>query len=222
MNKKYILIILILAVLLTACVDIPIDVVQTVEFLGEERWKGEVDYAIPAEAIALLGGLTELETLLTEAAEEAELEGDLLEWEITLDEETNLYHIALQGESDSFEKLEGFLYADSTQITIEEIDGQQTIHIVQFHSPTEGQTTTTFIGGEILDSNGTLLDDGTVQWVNQFGQLEAQLTPKSSSPLPIILLGLLLCLCLVVVAAGGGFFLYRRQQDAQKITGEPI
>jgi hypothetical protein len=96
-------------------------------------------------------------------------------------------------------------------LAVEEVDGQRQIHFSQFVTGNileANSNTLTLIGGDIVSTNGHQLDDGSVQWVNPSGRIEAVLTEKSRFSLATLLIPATL-----LAASGGGWFFYRQRKQ---------
>jgi hypothetical protein len=189
---------------------------ESVTFYRDEQWSTEFKLSTSAEMIALLGSPAEIERELDELVTEAKELGIDASWNSSRQDRTLIYTI--QGKGKGYDALNEFMFDNRAQIWVEEDGGKRHIHFSQPVSRDfidANRYTVTLTGGEIISSNGTALDRGSVQWVNPSGRMEAVLTEKSRFNL-----GLWLFILVLVAGIGGGgwYVLQQRNQQAAAPT----
>jgi hypothetical protein len=187
------------------------DIDRHVTFYRDEAWRAEMEIAFPVEMLALLASSPEsFEADIAKQVADWEADGAQVNWNSRRQETTLIYTFNIEGEG--LELLNTIAFEGDATLTAMEINGQRQIQFSYFSSGdlTGANTNTvTLQGGDILSSNGTEIDKGTVQWVNANGRMEAVLTEKSGSGLGMLLIGLLLAGSM----GGAGWYFWKQRQQ---------
>ena len=191
--------------------------VQEVKFLADERWEAQTEIGLPVEALTFIGSTSEIEQELDELIAQMETDGVEASWTTSRDDTTIVYTVSSEGTG--YALLNRYVFDDDANITVAEFEGNRQINFSYSTSRTafsDGNYTLTLQGGEIISSNGILLDNDTVQWVNPSGRLEATLTESSTSFFGFLLraFGVLLLLGLLGGAAFAGYLWYQQRQKS--------
>jgi hypothetical protein len=195
--------------LLAAC---GANVERTVTIFKNEKWRAEILLEVPTSSLAFIGSPEQLETSFDESVQDAVEMGVDASWRSKNVEGAILYTFDLEGQG--LDTLKDTVFESSTELSAVETGGERQIIFsdrVSSDLLSAGNNTLTLKGGEIVSSNGQVLDRGTVQWVNPSGRLEAVLTEKGGFNIA----GLLI----VFVFGGaiaGAFFYWRSQQQSVK------
>lgn len=189
---------------------------QSVTFYRNEQWSAEINLGTSAEMVALLGSPAEIERELDGWVTEAKQIGVDASWKSSQEGRTLIY--TLEANGTGYDALKEMMFDNRTQITVIEEEGKRHIH---FSHPVSrdfldaNRYTITLTGGEIISSNGAVLDRGSVQWVDPSGRMEAVLTEKSRFRIGLWLF----ILALVAGISGGGWYVW--QQRNQRMAAIP-
>lgn len=180
---------------------------------------------LPAEGLGIAGApvRAQIEEELETNVADLRAQGIEASWEATREGDLLRYLVHAQGEG--YDALRQVAFEDA-DIFVEEVDGREAIHFRAF-VPQEimlgGETTITLVGSEIISTNGNRVDEGTVQWVNPAGRLEAVLVGNSRfAANPLLLPAALLAGAVVVL--GGGYLVWSRTRGSRYCTqcGTPL
>lgn len=195
------------------------DIDRRVTFYRDEAWKAEMEIRFPADLVALLAASPEsLEAEIAQQVAEWEAEGAQVKWNSSREDATLIY--TFEVESEGLELLNEIVFEDNATITATEVDGRRQINFSYFGSRNlvgANNDTLTLQGGEIISSNGEKLNNGTVQWANANGRMNAVLTEKSRSGFATFFL-----IVLVLGGLGGGFWYYRQKNDQSPPQVAPV
>jgi hypothetical protein len=186
------------------------DIDQSVTFYRNEQWSAEIKLGTSAEMVALLGSPAEIERELDSWVTEAKQIGVDASWKSSQEGRTLIY--TLEANGTGYDALKEMMFDNRTQITVIEEEGKRHIHFSQPVSRDfldANRYTITLTGGEIISSNGTVLDRGSVQWVDPSGRMEAVLTEKSRFRIGLWLL----IIALVAGIGGGGWYVWQQQNQ---------
>lgn len=209
--------IFVISVLLSGC-GMAID--REVTFYDDEAWEAEMRIGISNEMLAMYGSPETIEGEMRTLVEEMEQAGANASWKSRREDTGYQYDISVEGEGLSL--LSDIVFGSSAQIEMVEVDGRQAIY---FNAMMTGdilgasQNIVTIHGGEILNSNGTPIDSGTVQWINPTGAINATLTPKGGFNF-----GTFLIIVLAAVVIGGvGWYFWKQttQPPADPAPSKP-
>jgi len=183
---------------------------QSVTFYRDEQWSAELRLGTSIEMAALLGSPTEIERELDNIVAEAKNLGVDASWKSSQRDRTLIYTIETKGRG--YDALNEIMFDNRAQISVVEDEGRRHIHFSQPVSRDfldANRYAVTLTGGEIVSSNGTALDRGSVQWVNPSGRMEAVLTEKSRFRVGLWLL----IIALVAGIGGGGWYVWQQQNQ---------
>lgn len=218
---------IVLGTVLSSCeIEVDVDLQQTITIYRNEVWEAEMTARFAAELVdTLMAG----DELTPESEQEfiqtylPELEGTEVEigWESQINEFGDLiYNVHMEGRG--LDTLKSSLFDEDTRLEIVEIERKRRVvfsHEIGYPESIVRSYTLTLIGGDIISSNGQMIDDLAVRWSNPSGRIEAVLTEKSQFPfLPIlVLLGagcVFLAVALLVIV---GIVFYSKQRKSRSI-----
>lgn len=212
MSKQALLLILIAITAVFFLAGCGADIDRRVTFLRDEAWEAEMEFGLPAQLMMMLGSPESFEAELAEGVAEWEASGADVSWDSRREDTALIYTFEVKGTGLAL--LNEIVFDDEASMTAVEIEGQRQIQFSYFVSGDlldANSNTLTLEGGEVLSSNGTALNRGTVQWVNPRGRVEAVLTEKSGSGLgSLLLFGLLLA-----GVGGAGWYFWKQRQQTQ-------
>jgi len=192
------------------------EVDREVTFFNDETWKANLKFIISEEAMASLGSPEMIENELRNFVAEAEQEGLKASWKSRQEDRGYQYDINIEGQDLSL--LNEVVFEGNARINRVEIDGSQAISFTAAMTGdilSANQNTVTIHGGEILNGNGTMINDGTIQWVNPTGTIEATLIPKGKFNLGTLLIIILLA----AVIGGVGWYFLKQTTKSPTIGG---
>ena len=199
------------------------EMAREVTFYRDEGWEASLIAEMPLELVTMMGSTEEIEHELDVLVDRANARGLDAKWTTRRDETTLIYEVTMEGSG--LDLLNEFVFDNSANILVLEEGGNRRISFAMgrgglFDASSE---TLTLTGGEILTTNGVLIDDDTVQWVNPSGRMEAELTERGRFGLGTfiaVLIGFGLVGTLLV-GGGAGFFFWnqRRQKAGQPLAG---
>ena len=173
--SRLLLVVALFGLFLTAC---GADMEQTVTFYQDEEWEAEMVIIFPAETIAALGGLADLESQLEQAVDEMEVMGVEVSVDSGRDNENNATY-TLHTKGQGLDTLEDVAFGGDA-FTVETVGGERRVTVDYYTGDFSDSNnfTLTLIGGKVLSSNGEELGGGRVRWVNP-SRIEAVLTERS-------------------------------------------
>jgi hypothetical protein len=189
---------------------------QTVTLYPNEGWETRIELEIPTELLAFVGSPAEVEAEMERQAAIWREEGARVSWKSRNEDGKVIYAFDVKGEG--YDLLNWVAFDGNATFRTVEMSGRRQIQFQHFasrglFSDLEGYTLT-LVGGEIISSNGQQLNQGTVQWVNPMGRMEAALTEKNRTVSGVIWL-----LLIGLVAGGGGWYVWRRQRRSAVACG---
>lgn len=215
---------IILGAVLSSCeIEIDVDLQQTITIYRNEVWESEMTAHFAAELIDTLMAGDELtpeserefiQTYLPEL-EDSEVE---IEWESQINEFGDLiYNVHMEGRG--LDTLKSSLFDEDTRLEIIEIERKRRVifsHEIGYPESIMRSYTLTLIGGDIISSNGQMIDDSAVRWSNPSGRIEAVLTEKSQFPTLqiLVLLGAGCALLAVALLVAGGVVFYSKRRKS--------
>lgn len=172
---------------------------QTVTFFDDEGWEADVRITLPQEVIAF-AAQAQLDAEIANLARDLEAAGAKVSYKVEQEEGLITYIIDAKGSGLDILRQVAF---DGADIQMQLVDGQEQIFF-RMNVPYDlAGGTITLIGDEVIDSNGRIIDDGKVQWVNASGRIEAVMVPKSRFGGQALLLPLGLAAAFVGLVAVG-------------------
>lgn len=173
---------------------------QTVTFFDGEGWDADVRITLPQEVIAFAAAQAQLDAEIANLARDLEAAGAEVSYEVEQEEGLITYIIDAKGSGLDILRQVAF---DGADIQMQLVDGQEQIFF-RMNVPYDlAGGTITLIGDEVIDSNGRIVDDGKVQWVNASGRIEAIIVPKSRFGGQALLLPLGLAVAFIGLVAVG-------------------
>lgn len=216
---------IVLGAALSSCeLEIDVDLQETITIHRNEVWEADMTARFARELVDALSPGQELgpegeEEFIQQYLPDLQGTGVEISWESQTNEFGDLtYFVQISGKG--LDTLKSSLFDEETHLESVEIDGKRRIvfsHPVGYPESILRNYTITLIGGSIISSNGQLIDDNSVRWVNPSGRIEAVLAEKFElQPLEILLI-LGACFTLVTIAvlgiAGLAFFVRRGRSD---------
>ncbi|MFV2045387.1 MAG: hypothetical protein ACC700_19410 [Anaerolineales bacterium] len=215
---------IVLGAVLSSCeIEIDVDLQQTITIYRNEVWEAEMMARFAAELVDTLMAGNEL---TPESEQEfiqmylPELEGTGVEiaWESQFNEFGDLiYNVHMEGQG--LDTLKSSLFDEDTRLEIVEIERKRRVvfsHEIGYPESIVRSYTLTLIGGDIISSNGQMIDDSAVLWSNPSGRIEAVLTEKSQFPTLqiLVLLGAGFAFLAVALLVIGGVVFYSKQRKS--------
>lgn len=167
---------LLIAVLTGGCNGVGTMDIDTTVYTGE-RYEMTVSFRIPAQFLSLAGGTDAIESKLDDMVAETHVSdpNEKITWRRDKDTSPDEVGYIIESSGTGFEGDAGF--------TIEPIvyQGKDVLRFDASFEDFIGMSSFTFTlhGGEILKSNGTEVEKGTVLWDNPYEDAYAVFTPKS-------------------------------------------
>lgn len=183
---------------LSACAKAEVDVTV----LNDGRYDATTTLTVSAQGLAVVGGASVIEQQLDQLVADTRAGGVQASWRKGRAKNANelVYTIDFSGSAQD--------HASSTgiQVTPVDFDKRKAFRFEMSNQSGDlSDFTVTLHGGEILQTNGNQVDQGTVIWRNHYGAMTAVLTPASNFPgwlVWVVLIFALLC--------AAGYFYYRR------------
>lgn len=214
-------------VLISCDAQLDVDVQQTVTIRRNEAWEVDMNLRFAGELVDELSSQQDLGPegemeLLREYFPDLARLGVEIDWETqTTEFGDKIYEVHLEGEG--LDTLKTAVFSDDTHLEAVEVEGRRRIvlsHPVGYPELLLRNYTLTLIGGEVISSNGQLIDDGSVRWVNPSGRIEAVITEKPTiRPFEIVLLGVAcvgVAFLVLLVVTGVGFWANRKRVAAEQ------
>lgn len=195
-HLKFLLVLTVFGLFLSACGVVESDITV----YNNNRFEQEVILSFSRDEIATTGGIDEVEMELEDLVSRMSLEGLDAKWQKIEDRQDNTYKYKLRLSKTDLSK------AESLGITWQAVDYNQR-KVFRFEYPeflalstSTISSTLTLHAGKILESNGNMIDEQTVRWVNPGDVPYAIVEPKSSvSWLPLILAFLILAFVFAMI-----------------------
>ena len=200
---------LVAAILLSGCEELSlVDLDQAVTVYRGEEWEGSMVIRLPPETIELIGSEAEARAMIeqelaSQYGATLQESGIQMEWDSGTNELGELvYTFSLRGTG--LDILKEAMFDEDSRLAATIVDGQR--QIVFSHSPGfQGlflrNYSLTLTGGKVLSSNGQQVSEGTVQWIDPSGRIEAVFTEKPRFDPARTLLPILCVAGIVIVAA---------------------
>lgn len=220
-----------LSLSLSACdVEIDAEMQETITVYRNETWEADMAIMLDRELVEQIaedegysfepdGGLVE------EYISEADLFEDVdISWESHTSESGDVtYDVHMRGKG--LDALRYSVFDETAHLEAVEIDGNKRFvlsHTVGFPEAMLRSYTVTLIGGRIISSNGQVIDDSAVRWVNPSGRMEATFTGKSRFGI-VQAYGILaaiagFALLVIMAIAGIVYYVKIRQPDESQST----
>lgn len=183
MKRTLFILFIFFSLLLSACVPI-LSTDTRLDLGGDEEWKILINLLLPA--LDAEANIIVLQTALSEALPKIQAQGIQVEWG-SLDPDNNgdtPFLITMSGKGYSL--LNDAIF-DGEQVLSFDLSSPGQKRILFNLQPTNdlfssaAKTTFTLRGGKVVATNGTQLDDSTVQWTNPNGIMEAVIEEAGST-----------------------------------------
>ncbi|MBN1659131.1 MAG: FHA domain-containing protein [Anaerolineae bacterium] len=158
-----------------------IDAAVAVDFYRNEEWRAVLHFSTPVDPSQRSVTEEEIESYLNDLVAGAVAQGVDTHLTEYVDEGFLIYSVEMEGTG--LDTLSRAAFQGEAEITIDNNNGGRSL--VQFRynanaGPTFDSLELVLRAGEILDGNGTRLDNRTMQWRNPYGVVEATLMEHSS------------------------------------------
>ena len=199
------------ALALAGCDDLNLSLVdldQTITVYRGEEWEAGMVIRLPPETIELIGSEAEARAMIegelaSEYGATLQESGIQMDWKSETDEFGELvYTFNLHGAG--LDSLKAAMLDEDSRLVAAIVDGQRQIvlsHYPGFQGLFLRNYSLTLTGGRILSSNGQLIDEHTVQWIDPSGRIEAVFTEKARFDPIRILLPVLCAAGIAILAA---------------------
>lgn len=203
----------VLATWLTACGDVR----EEVTIRPGERWKAELHMVVSPDEMVFVGGPAEIEAQLEAAGNDPEAAATNYKWsKEPSDDGGAVYTVEQSGRG--WQSLNSAAFDDLATFAPMIVDDRDAVRFQFNPAATFGQLgyyELVLHTGEVLETNGELLDEGVVRWVGAYQTMDAIFRPSKGID-PLLIAGLAVLVAGTIAAIM--FFRNRqRQQNVQAI-----
>ncbi len=161
----------ILALWLVSCGEVR----EEVTIRSGERWKMELHTVISPDELIWIGGTAEIERQLEDLRNDPEAAGANYKWSKKLEDDGSVIYIVEQS-GEGFQDLSSAAFDDHATFSFTTVENKDAVHFIFDPRASFGELgryELVLHAGSVLETNGEMLDKGTVRWVGANRQMEA-------------------------------------------------
>lgn len=179
-----------------------------------ERWKVELHIAVSPSDMLFIGDPAAIESRLEEARQDPDAAAANYKWSKEASDDGGVVYIVEQS-GKGLQSLNSAAFDELATFSRMTYGEKEAIHFVlnpQSAFSELGYYELVMRTGEVLETNGELLEDGVVRWVGAYQAMEAIFRPSKGVD-PLLIIGLIV----LIVTIAAALWLLRNRQQQQNV-----